>query len=73
MQEPGYPEVYEDDNGLVRVRCDTSGKEAVSQQVGDGGPEGALEFIRQIADVADLEYDEDAVPGKVVISVPPGA
>lgn len=76
MTDAAYPEVYEDENGLIRVRCDAPGERAVSKQVGDGGPEGALEFIRQVADAAGLEVDDtESVDGAgpITIGIPAGA
>lgn len=59
---------YRDDNGELRVSTDAPGVSAVSAPITD-----PLQLIVDLCDAADLEYDEDALPDKVVISVPPGA
>jgi hypothetical protein len=60
--------VFSNPDGVLHVRCDAPGERAVSAPIDD-----PLDFIVQVCDAAGLEYDEDALPDKVVISVPPGA
>lgn len=51
-------EVWKDDEDRVHVRADSGGERAVSSLVGDGGPEGVLAFIRELADAGGLEVDD---------------
>lgn len=59
---------YRDDNGELRVSTDAPGVSAVSAPIDD-----PMLFIVDLCDAADLEYDEDALPDRVVISRPPGS
>lgn len=59
---------YRDDNGELRVSTDAPGVSAVSAPIDD-----PMLAIIDLCDAADLEYDEDALPDKVVISWPPGS
>lgn len=59
---------YRDGDGDLRVSVDAPGVAAVSAPITD-----PLGFIVELCDVADLEYDEDALPDQVVISTPPGS
>lgn len=59
--------VFKNPDGVLHVRCDAPGERAVSAPIDD-----PMLLIVQICDAADLEYDEDALPDKIVISWPPG-
>lgn len=57
--------------GEVRIFCDRKGYAGVSNEIGDKA--AVIEWIADLCQVADLEYDEDALPDKIVISIPPGS
>jgi hypothetical protein len=60
--------VFTNADGAAHVRCDAPGERAVSAPIDD-----PMQLIVDICEACDLEYDEDALPDKVVISWPPGA
>lgn len=63
-------EIWTDENELVHVRADAPGERAVSSMVGDGGPEGALAFILDVANAAGLEVDDSqSVDGRGPITL----
>lgn len=59
---------YRDESGELRVIIEAPGIDDLSAPIDD-----PLQAIVDLCDAADLEYDEDALPDRVVISRPPGS
>lgn len=59
--------VFTNPDGVAHVRCDAPGERAVSAPIDD-----PLQLIVDICDATGLEYDEDALPDQVIISIPAG-